>query len=118
MEPALSSTILKFPLFLPASWQEKSVGISKLLMIRLVPSFKLKTKYLYLSLFIYRILIFTDFRPLSFSEGLVSGSYTFITFHFGTLCIYFHVETDVNVKFRELGIYIKLVSRKDIFADR
>ena len=47
MEPALSSTILKFPHFFPASLQAKTVGISKLLMIRLVPSFKLKTKYLY-----------------------------------------------------------------------
>ena len=48
MELALSSTILKFPPFFPASLQAKEVGISKLLMIRLVPSFKLKTKYLYL----------------------------------------------------------------------
>ena len=47
MEPALSSTILKFLLFFLASMQAKTAGISKLLMIRLVPSFKLKTKYLY-----------------------------------------------------------------------
>ena len=47
MEPALSSTILKFPLFLPASLEEKSAGISKWWMIRPVPSFKLKTKHLY-----------------------------------------------------------------------
>ena len=46
MEPALSSTILKFLHFFPASLQAKTAGISKLLMIRLVPSFKLKTKYL------------------------------------------------------------------------
>ena len=47
MVPALSSTVLKFPHFFPASLQAKTAGISKLLMIRLVPSFKLKTKYLY-----------------------------------------------------------------------
>ena len=44
MEPALSSTILKFSHFFPASLQAKIARISKSLMIRLVP---LKTKYLY-----------------------------------------------------------------------
>ena len=39
--------MLKFPLFLPGGKQEKSAGISNWLMIRLVPSFNLKTKYLY-----------------------------------------------------------------------
>ena len=38
---------LKFPYFFPASLQAKTAGISKWLMIRLVPSFKLKTKNLY-----------------------------------------------------------------------
>ena len=47
MEPASSSSDLKFPHFFPASLQEKTAAISKLLMIRLVPSFKLKIKYLY-----------------------------------------------------------------------
>ena len=49
MEPALSSTFLKFPHFFPASLQAKTAGISKKLMIRLVPSFRLKTKHLYIS---------------------------------------------------------------------
>ena len=49
MEPALSSTILKFPQFFPASLQAKIAEISKWLMIWLVPSFQLKTKYLFLS---------------------------------------------------------------------
>ena len=40
------SRILKSPHFFPASLQAKTAGISKLLMIRLVPSFKLKMKYL------------------------------------------------------------------------
>ena len=43
MGPALSSTILKFLHFFPASLQAKTAVISKLLMIRLVLSFKLKT---------------------------------------------------------------------------
>jgi len=46
MEPALSSTILKFPHFFPASLQAKTAGISKWSMTRLVPSLKPKTKYL------------------------------------------------------------------------
>ena len=49
MEPALSLTILKFPHFFPASLQAKTAGISKSLMIWLVPSFKLKTEHLYMS---------------------------------------------------------------------
>ena len=52
MELALSSTFLKSPHFFPASLQAKTAGISKLLMIRLIPSFKLKTKYLYLPTYI------------------------------------------------------------------
>ena len=47
MEPALSSTVLKFPHFFPTSLQAKKAGFQNWLMIRLVPSFKLKTKYLY-----------------------------------------------------------------------
>ena len=47
MDQALSLAILKFLHFFPASLQAKTAGISKLLMIRLIPSFKLKTKYLY-----------------------------------------------------------------------
>ena len=46
MEPAQSSTILKFLHFFPASLQAEWAEISKSLMIRLVPSFKLKTKHL------------------------------------------------------------------------
>ena len=45
---------MKFLLFLPASWQGKSAGISKLLVIRLVPSFKLKTKHLYVRNYVHR----------------------------------------------------------------
>ena len=48
MKPALSSTSFEISALFPASLQAKTAGISKLLMIRLVPSFKLKTKYLYI----------------------------------------------------------------------
>jgi len=47
MEPALSSTNLRFPHFFPASLQAKTAGISNWLMMGLVPSFKLRTKHLY-----------------------------------------------------------------------
>ena len=47
MEPVLLSTILKFLHFFPTSLQAKTTGISKLLMIRMVPSFKQATKYIF-----------------------------------------------------------------------
>jgi len=37
----------EIPALFPASLQAKTAGISNLFIIRLVPSFKLKTKYLY-----------------------------------------------------------------------
>ena len=40
--------VLKFPHFFHASLQTKTAGISKLMMVRLILSFKLKIKYLYL----------------------------------------------------------------------
>ena len=65
--------VLKFPQFLPASLQAKTAGISKLLMIRLVPSFKLKTKYLY-----YRIILVQGIRPLFLYPGITWISFELI----------------------------------------
>ena len=47
LDQSYHQPVLKFPHFFPASLPAKTAGISKLLMIRLVTYFKLKTKYLY-----------------------------------------------------------------------
>ena len=47
MEPALSSTILKFPFFFACKLAGKKCGNFKMIDHMLVPSFKLKTKHLY-----------------------------------------------------------------------
>ena len=55
MEPALSSIVLKFPLFLPAGQQEKSREFQNWLMIKQLPSFKLRTRHLYYIKVLHRI---------------------------------------------------------------
>ena len=52
MEPALSSTSFEIPaLFFLLAWSQKQREFQNLLMIRLVPFFKLKTRYLYQATF-------------------------------------------------------------------